>query len=56
MPADPLTADEQADLIAAMLELTEQGDHEGAAYLGELAQDPDALREAMAAGSDGNVT
>jgi len=48
MATEPLTADEQQALIAAMLELAEQGEHEAAARLGELAQDPDAVRQVLA--------
>jgi len=52
MPAAPLTADESAALVAAMLELAEAGDHDAAEHLGELAQDPDAVRKILAGGDD----
>lgn len=52
MPAEPLTADEQAALVAAMLELAEGGEHEAAERLGQLAADPDAVREVLAGDGD----
>ena len=44
---DQLTADESATLMAAMLDLVEQGDHDGAQHLAELAQDPEKFREVL---------
>lgn len=48
MPAEPLTADESAALVEAMLELAEAGKHDAAEHLGQLAQDPDAVRKVLA--------
>lgn len=48
MAAEPLTADEQDALVSAMIELTAAGDAEGAEQLGQLAQDPDAVRKVLA--------
>lgn len=52
MAAEPLTADEQAEVVAAMIELTAAGDADGAEALGQLAQDPDELRKVLAADPD----
>ena len=48
MPAEPLTADESAALVQAMLELAEAGNHDAAQHLADLASDPDAVREVLA--------
>jgi hypothetical protein len=49
---EPLTTDEQAEVVAAMIELTAAGDTDGAEALGQLAQDPDELRKVLAADPD----
>lgn len=49
MAAEPLTVDEQAEVVAAMIELTAAGDAEGAEQLAQLAQDPDEVRKVFAA-------
>ena len=48
MPAAPLTAAESRRLAGLMLDLAEQGEHETNARLGELAADPDAVRQVLA--------
>lgn len=55
MAAEPLTADESQELAEAMLELAEAGEHEAAKHLGELAQDPDALRKVLAGDGEPDV-
>lgn len=44
----PLTAEEQAAVVAAMVQLTADGDADGAEHLGQLAQNPDELRKVLA--------
>jgi hypothetical protein len=51
--AEPLTAEEQAAVVAAMLQLTADGDADGAERLGQLAQNPDELRKVLAAADQG---
>jgi hypothetical protein len=48
MTTEPLTPQEQADLVGAIFHLAEAGDHEAAARVGELAKDPAELRRVMA--------
>jgi hypothetical protein len=47
------TPQESAEIAAAILELTENGEHAAAQALGQLAQDPEQLRAAMTASSNG---
>ncbi len=45
---EPLTAEESHDLFLAILQATEDGDHETADALGDLAHDPEKLRAILA--------
>jgi hypothetical protein len=47
MAAELLTADEQTELIGVLADLAEQGEHETAQSLADLAHDPDAVRAVL---------
>lgn len=47
MAAKPLTADEQGELVGVLADLAEQGEHETAQSLADLAHDPDAVRTVL---------